>query len=164
MANSFKIGNVIPRLFNGSKYETDVSRISNKIASTGTSNPFRVNVLTADVFETTALSGTETKSSTISKIKRMASTFVGSIGDAFPTFRKGIESIASFCGRVKNGISGFWNFLNETKIPSITDAGRAIKARWDEVNYTKEVNMYASKPVSEIKDMFINELSLSTAA
>ena len=116
--------------------------------------------MTADVFETTSFTG-GTSTSSISKIKRMASTFVGSLGDMFPTFRRGIESIAAFCGRIKSGFTGAWNYLNETKIPGITDAGRAIKAKWDAANYSKEVKMYASKPVSELRDLLVDSLSIA---
>jgi len=162
MANSFKIGSVIPRLFNGSKYETDVARPSNQnVTFTGTSNPFKVNVLTADVFETTAFTGATPTTSEISKIKRLASTFVGSLGEAFPTFKRGIETIAEFCGKVKSGITGMWDFLHNTNVPSIADAGRAIKARIEEANYTKEVNMYASKPVSALEKELRETLSIA---
>ena len=165
MANSFQIGNVIPRLFNGSKYET-TGRTSGQVTVGKTYNPFaksnmKVDVLTADVFETTSFAGAGTSTSSISKIKRMASTFVGSLGDMFPTFRKGIESIGAFCGRIKNGISGAWHFLNDTKIPGIMDAGRAIKAKIDASNYNKEVKMYASKPIFELRGMLVDSLSVA---
>ncbi len=165
MANSFQISSVIPRLFNGSKYETD-SRSTVQPVKGNSYNPFaksnmKVDVLTADVCETTTFTGAE-KTPSISKIKRMASTFVGSLGEAFPTFRQGIENIAAFCGRIKNGITGAWNYLSETRVPSIMDAGRAIKTKWEEAHYAKEVNMYAAKPVTELHDLLIE--SLSTAA
>ena len=164
MANSFQISNVIPRLFNGSKYETDSRSTTQKVKG-NSYNPFansnlKVDVLTADVFETTSFTGAE-KTPSISKIKRMASAFVGSLGEAFPTFRQGIENIAAFCGRIMNGINGAWHFLSETKVPGIIDAGRAIKARWEEANYAKEVNMYAAKPVNELKDLLIESMSIA---
>ena len=165
MANSFQIGNVIPRLFNGSKYES-ANRTSGNTTIGKTYNPFaksnmRVDVLTADVFETTSFTGAGAKTSTISKIKRMASTFVGSLGDMFPTFRRGIESIGAFCGRIKNGITGTWHFLNETKVPGIIDAGRAIKSKIDTANYNKEVKAYATKPVTELRDLLVSSLSIA---
>ena len=167
MANSFNIGNVIPRLFNGSKYETDV-RTSNPISKQGNSNNFfmnsglKVNVLTADVFETTSFTGAgNTATNSISKIKRMASTFVGSLGDAFPTFRQGIENIAAFCGRVKNNITSVWNYLHETKIPGIMDITRAIKSKWETAQYNKEVAMYTAQPVSTLENMLKDSLSVA---
>lgn len=165
MANSFKIGNVLPRLFNGSKYENTTARPSNQATVGKSYNPFassgmKVDVLTADVFETSNVSFTgNAGTSSISKIRRMASTFVGAIGDAFPTFRKGIETMAAFCNRVGNEISSAWHFLAETKAPSITEVSRAIKSQWDAANYTKEVNMYASKPISTLRNELTNELS-----
>ncbi len=166
MANSFQIGNVIPRLFNGSKYES-ANRASNQATIGKTYNPFaksglKVDVLTADVFETTSFTGAgSTSGSSISKIKRMASTFIGSLGDMFPTFRRGIESISAFCGRIKSNISNTWNFLSETKIPGIMDAGRAIRAKIDTANYNKEVQAYALKPVGELRGLLTESLSIA---
>ena len=165
MANSFQIGNVIPRLFNGSKYES-TNRSSNQATVGKTYNPFaksnmKVDVLTADVFETTSFTGGGSTSS-ISKIKRMAATFAGSLGDMFPTFRKGIESITAFCGRIKSGITGTWNFLNETRIPGITDVGRVIRDNISAANYNREVKAYASMPTSTLRELLTD--CLSTAA
>ena len=164
MANSFQIGNVIPRLFNGSKYES-ANRSSNQVTVGKTYNPFaksnmKVDVLTADVFETTSFTGAGSTNS-VSKIKRMASTFVGSLGDMFPTFRKGIESIAAFCGRIKSGITGTWNFLNETRVPGIMDVSRAIRDSVSAANYNKEVRMYASMPVSSLRDLLEGSLTIA---
>ncbi len=163
MADSFKIGNVLPRLFNGSKYETNTSRPSAQITTGNSYNPFaksgmKVDVLTADVFDTTSFTG-GTKTPSISKIKRMASTFVGAIGDAFPTFRKGIENVVAFCGRVKNDISNGWHYLQETNVPGITDLTRAIKTKWENAQYTRDVNVYATMPVATLRAELINSLS-----
>jgi len=166
MANSFNISNVIPRLFNGSKYETN-SGSSNQAVKGNTYNPFaksslKVDVLTADVFETTSFTGsTKPATNSISKIKRMASTFVGSLGDAFPTFRQGIENIAAFCGRIKNGITGAWNYLHETRVPGIMDVGRSIRTKWENAQHAKEVSMYAAKPVDTLEKELIESLSIS---
>jgi hypothetical protein len=162
MANSFKIENVLPRLFNGSKYETN-NRPSNQITAGTTYNPFAkkgVNVLTADVFETTSFTG-GTHTNSVSKIKRMASAFVGSIGDAFPTFRKGIENITAFCGRMKNDVTNAWHFLQETKIPGISELTNSIKSQWESAQYAKEVKMYASMPVDNLRTELTNSLSIA---
>ena len=163
MADSFKIGNVLPRLFNGSKYETTTSRPSTQITAGKSYNPFaksgmKVDVLTADVFDTTGFTG-GTKTPSVSKIKRMASTFVGAIGDAFPTFRKGIENVVAFCGRIKNDISNGWQYLQETNVPGITDLTRAIKVKWENAHYTRDVNLYATMPVGTLRTELINSLS-----
>lgn len=163
MADSFKIGSVLPRLFNGSKYETNTARPSTQVTAGNSYNPFAtkgVNVLTADVFDTTGFTG-GTKTPSVSKIKRMASTFVGAIGDAFPTFRKGIENIVAFCGRIKNDISSSWHFLQETNVPGITDLTRAIKSKWEAAQYTRDVNMYATMPVNTLRSELINSLSIA---
>ncbi|MBR6099572.1 hypothetical protein IKP85_07480 [bacterium] len=164
MADSFKIGSVLPRLFNGSKYETTTNRPSNQVTTGTTYNPFatsgmKVDVLTADVFDTTSFTGGTTPSA--SKIKRMASALVGSIGDAFPTFRKGIENITAFCGRVKNEITSAWHFLQETRVPGITDLTNSIKSQWEAAHYAKEVKMYASMPVDTLRTELTNSLSIA---
>lgn len=167
MADSFKLGNVLPRLFNGSKYENTTARPSNQATVGKSYNPFaasgmKVDVLTADVFETSNPSFTgNAATSSMSKIKRMASAFVGSIGDAFPTFRQGIENIAAFCGRMKNEISSAWNFLRETKLPGISEVSRAIKSQVEAANYAKEVKMYASQPVDTLRNELIGSLSIA---
>ena len=166
MANSFKIGNVIPRLFNGSKYEDTTSRSSNPIVKEGTYNPFKnsslkVDVLTADVFDTTSFTGVGNTTS-VSKIKRMASAFVGSINNIGDTFRHSIEAITNAFGKIKDSITGTWNFLNETRVPGIIEMGKAIKTRIETNNYNKEVKMYAAKPVDELRNMLTE--TLTTAA
>lgn len=170
MADSFKIGNVLPRLFNGSKYETTTSRPSNQATVGKTYNPFatsgmKVDVLTADVFDTTTNFTGNIKTPSVSKIKRMASAFVGSINDTISSFRQGIESIGAFCGRikndVKNGITNTWHFLNETKVPSIMDITRSIKSQWEAKQYAKEVNMYAAKPVDTLRSELVDSLSMA---
>ena len=167
MADSFKIGNVLPRLFNGSKYETSTSRPSNQATIGKSYNPFaasnmKVDVLTADVFETSNTSFTGSAStSSVSKLKRMASAFVGSIGNAFPTFRQGIENIAAFCGRMKNDISSAWHFLQDTKLPGITEVSRAIKSKWEASQNAKEISMYASRPVESLRKELMESLSIA---
>lgn len=162
---AFSIKSVAPRLFNSSKYETSVARNSNPIGK-NLKNPFnsemKMDVLTADVFGTKS----EEKASTsmISKAKRMASAMVGSINDAFPTFRKGIENIVSFCKNVKSNTINIWNKINETEVPSIFDATRSLKSKWDAKNYDKAVQKLASNPISDLENMLVKELSLNTAA
>ena len=167
----FSLKSIAPRLFNGSKYETNTARNSNPAGYNSanvskTSNPFftgaKVNVLTADVFDSAAKKASS--ASMISKAKRMCSTFVGSINDMGSKFREGIESVAEFCGRIKSGISDFWATMNNTKVPSIFDAYHSMKSRWEISNYNKDVNKLAQSPISDLKASLINELSLNTAA
>ncbi len=167
MANSFKIGNVIPRLFNGSKYEDATSRTSNPIIKEGTYNPFKnssikVDVLTADVFDTTSFTGAGNTATSVSKIKRMASAFVGSINNIGEAFNRSIDSITAAFGKVRDSVTGAWNYLNETRVPGIVEMGKAIKTKWETNNYNKEVKRYAAKPVAELRDMLTE--TLTTAA
>lgn len=167
----FSLKSIAPRLFNGSKYETNTARNSNPAGYNSaniakTSNPFftgaKVNVLTADVFDSAAKASTS--ASMISKAKRMCSTFVGSINNIGSRFREGIESVAEFCGRVRSSISDFWTTMNNTKVPSIFDAYHSMKSKWEISNYNKEVNRLAQSPVGDLKASLINELSLNMAA
>ena len=168
----FSLKSIAPRLFNGSKYETNTARNSNPAGYNSaniakTSNPFftgaKVNVLTADVFDSAAKSA-PSSASMISKAKRMCSTFVGSINDLGSKIKAGFESVAEFCGRIKSGISDFWATMNNTNVPSIMDAYRSIKSGWEISNYNKEVNKLAQSPVSDLKSALISELSLNAAA
>lgn len=161
----FSVNSLASRIFNTSKHENNVARNSNPVGQTVTTPSFtgknllqknmRINVLSADVFETT------NSNSIISKTKRMCSTFVGSINDMGTRFT---DSIGAFCHKVKNNVSNFWTMLNETRVPGIIDASRAIKAKWDAANYAKDVQKYAAKPTSELKELLVNELSFNTAA
>ena len=162
---AFSIKNIAPRLFNSSKYETNVARSSNPIGH-DVQNTFntkmKMNVLTADVFGTKSSDSMNT--SMISKAKRMCSAMVGSINDAFPTFRKGFESISAFCNRVKSNSISLWNKLNEIEVPNIFDATRSIKAKWDAKNYDKSIHKLAMQPVSDLETMLVNEIGTKAVA
>lgn len=114
---------------------------------------FKGNVLTADVFET--------KKS--AKKKLTYSTLVGSIGDAFPTFRKSIESVVSFGNRMKKGALAVWNKIDE--IGSITvDLGAPAKAVMKGFNSMTDkliVGNYSKYTESQLADMLKAELSMS---
>lgn len=162
---AFSIKSIAPRLFNSTKYETSVARNSNPIGK-DLKNPFKsdmkMDVLTADVFGTKTDSATS--NSIISKTKRMCSTFVGSINDMGNSFRHAIESVGAFCNRVKNDAVSFWNYINEKEVPSIFDATRSIKAKWDAKNYDKAVQKLAANPVTDLENMLVKEISLNAAA
>lgn len=83
---------------------------------------FKGNVLTADVFETKI-----TK-----KNKLTYSALVGSINDAFPTFRKAAESVVAFGMRMKEGLTTTFKKINEIGNREITidfaGTGKAIKS------------------------------------
>jgi len=164
---AFSIKSIAPRLFNSSKYETSVARNSNPIGK-DIKNPFKsdmkMDVLTADVFGTGTKNDLTTSNSVISKTKRMCSTFVGSIANIGNSIQHAFESIGAFYNRMKNGAVGFWNKLNETEVPNIFDATRAIKTKWDAKNYDKDVQKLAATPVSDLENMLVKELSLNTAA
>ncbi len=157
MAN-LSISKIGARIFNTTKHETSVARSSNPFAK----SDMKMDVLTADVFGTKS----ETTTSNISKMKRMASAFVGSIGDAFPTFRKGIQNIANFCKSCKEKTVNAWNYLNEKEVhvPSLFDAANTIKDKWYIMNYDKAVQKLASNPVSDLENRLISELGVRAVA
>lgn len=157
MAN-LSISKIGARIFNTTKHESSVARSSNPFAKSN----MKMDVLTADVFGTKTESTTST--SMISKMKRMASTFVGSIGDAFPTFRKGIENIANFCKSCKDKTINVWNYLNQKEVPSLVDAASSIKDKWNTMNYDKAVHKLALNPVSDLETMLISEIGMKAIA
>jgi len=163
MAN-LSISQIGARIFNTTKHEDSTARSSNPFAKSN----MKMDVLTADVFGTKSgsISFTGNTTSSVSKMKRMASAIVGSLNDAFPTFKKGIETISAFCKRIKNNTVNFWNYLNEKEIqvPSIFDATRSIKSKWDAMNYDKAVRKLASNPVSDLETMLVNELGVKAVA
>lgn len=95
-----------------------VSKSTNPFAPSS----FKGNVLTADVFETKM-----TK-----KNKLTYSAFVGSINDAFPTFRKAAESVVAFGMRMKDGLVSTYRKINEIGNREVNidfvGAGKAIKS------------------------------------
>lgn len=162
---AFQVKSIASRLFNAGRYETNAAGNSNPIRN-DIKNPFksdiRMDVLTADVFG--RKTEEKTSDSFISKTKRMCSTFVGSISNIGNSFSHAVESVGAFCSRIKNNTVNFWNYLNEKEIPSITDATRIIKSKWDAMNYNKSINKLAANPVSDLETMLINEIGLRTAA
>lgn len=124
-----------------SSEKRSVKHSSNPFAATS----FKGNVLTADVFETKASS----------KNKLTYSAFVGSINDAFPTYRKAVESVIAFGNRMKEGVSSVAHKINEIgsmEVPSIdfAGAGRAIKS-----GFTSMMDSYS---VQKLKKCDVNAL------
>ncbi len=134
-----------------------VNHSSNPFAA----STFKGNVLTADVFETKAA-----KPSLKDKLKMSA--LVGSLGDAFPTFRKGIESVAAFGNRMKDGFSSAMNKLNEIGSIELTvdfaGAGRAIKSGFASIADNYSVQKLKKQDVSSLEAMWKDLSGLNIAA
>ena len=140
--------------------------IGTKTVTTGhVSNPFapgtfKGNVLTADVFET--------KAKPTLKNKVTYSALVGSIGDAFPTFRKGIESVIAFGNRMKEGVSTVFRKINEfgnTEISiDFTAPVRAIKNAFNNTYDKYSVNQLRKQDVSTLENMWKELTELNIAA
>ena len=136
------------------------ARAEQKRTYANASNPFSAtsfkgNVLTADVFETKA-----TK-----KNKLTYSAFVGSINDAFPTFRKGIESVVAFGNRMKEGVSSVCHKLHEIGNTEVSidfaGAGRAMRSGWDSMMNKHSVSSLNSRYSElELGEMLRAELSM----
>ena len=138
------------------------SRVERKRSQANASNPFSAtsfkgNVLTADVFET--------KAKATSKNKLTYSAFVGSINDAFPTFRKGIESVVAFGNRMVEGVSAVCHKLHEIGNTEINidfaGAGRSMRSNWDAMmNRHSASNLCNRYSESELGEMLRSELSM----
>ena len=152
MAIIAKIGQVLNTPI---KIGKTVNHSSNPFAA----STFKGNVLTADVFE----SG---KPSMKDKLK--LSAFVGSIGDAFPTFRKGIESVVAFGNRMKEGFSSAMSKLNEIGSMEISidfaGAGRAIKSGFTSIADNYSVQKLRKQDVGTLEAMWKDLSGLNVAA
>ena len=164
MAN-LSIPSIRERLFNTSKHETSTQRNSNSTNPFSASS-FKGNVLTADVFESS--NKNDSKINFTGKLK--ASALVGSISGIGEKINHGVESIVSFCGRMKDGVVGFWNKMNDIEISlDFANAGKSIKSRWDAMQDEHTVQKYLTMPVGKtegkdsLESMLISELGLNIA-
>ena len=152
MAIIAKIGQVLNTPI---KIGKTVNHSSNPFAA----STFKGNVLTADVFESS-------KPSMKDKLK--LSAFVGSIGDAFPTFRKGIESVVAFGNRMKEGFSSAMSKLNEIGSMEISidfaGAGRAIKSGFTSIADNYSVQKLRKQDVGTLEAMWKDLSGLNVAA
>lgn len=157
MSTIEKITQLSHRIFNTSVSEQNVARTSNPFAASN----FQKNILTEDVFESSkkqdnkvSFTGNLTAGS-----KRIYSTFVGSLGNIGDRFYEGIESIVSFCGRIKDKAVSTWNRIQEignTEV-SFGKIGEMIKG----IGHTREkgiAKMATMDPHTEIKPMLVENL------
>ena len=147
-----KIGQILNSPI-GKKQGKTVNHSSNPFASTS----FKGNVLTADVFET----------KTAPKNKLTMSAFVGSIGDAFPTFRKGIESVVAFGNRIKEGAVATWDKIAELGNTELTidfaGAGRAFKDTFTSLIDGYSVQRLKKQDVATLEAMWRETTGLNVA-
>ncbi len=137
----------------GQKIFTPKTQDQKKSAGSKISNPFAVtsfkgNVLTADVFETKATP----------KNKLTFSAFVGSIGDAMPTYRKAVESVVAFGNRMKDGFTYMVDKINEFGNMEVNidfaGAGHAIKSGIYSMFDTYSVGKLKNYEVSTLESMW----------
>ncbi len=149
MAN-LSIPSIRERLFNTSKHEQTTQRnSSNPFAATS----FKGNVLTADVFESSAKKN-ENKISATEKLK--ASALVGSISGYGEKFQHMINSVISFGNRVKENVVNGWNKMNSIEI-SFAPAREVMGSFYGSVKDTLNKDIFFSgisaKSVSKMDDM-----------
>lgn len=106
MAN-LSIPSIRERLFNTSKHESTTQRATNPFSA----STFKGNVLTADVFESSAK-----KNQPIFTGKLKAGTLVGSISGIGEKFQNIINSVTAFSNRVKENVVNYWNKLEGIEI------------------------------------------------
>ena len=150
MAIIAKIGQVLNTPI---KIKKTVNHSSNPFAP----STFKGNVLTADVYE-----------SSKAKNKLKLSAFVGSIGDAFPTFRKGIESVAAFGKRMKEGFSSAVPKINEIGSTEIAidfaGMGKSIKSGFTSLIDNYSVSKLKKNDVQTLESMWKEISGLNIAA
>ena len=166
MAN-LSISNIRERLFNNSKHETNTARVPNGVSNPFSASSFKGNVLTADVFEsstpkTPAFTGT---------VKLTASTLVGSLSNFGSKIQAGIESIASFGRRMKEGISNTWQKMQETEISfaplaeTFSNTKNNMINKWNSM-FEKGITakQVANMSISEIRPLLSNEVAMAENA
>lgn len=121
------------RIFNTTANEKNVRResVSNPFAKSN----FQKNILMEDVFESSNkkdVTFTGVNGGIGQGVKRIYSTFVGSINNFGKRFYDGIESIKEFCGRVKGGIVSAFNKIQEIGNTEI-HLGEGIKKGYEGV-------------------------------
>mgnify|MGYP002765185036 CR=1 FL=1 len=111
MAN-LSVSSIRERIFNTSKHESVTQRnSSNPFAASS----FKGNVLTADVFESSAKKSNNNINFT-GKLK--ASALVGSISGIGEKFQHAIDSVVAFGNRIKENVVNGWNKLNSSFTPA----------------------------------------------
>lgn len=119
MAN-LSVSSIRERIFNTSKHESVTQRnSSNPFAASS----FKGNVLTADVFESSAKKSNNNINFT-GKLK--ASALVGSISGIGEKFQHAIDSVVAFGNRIKENVVNGWNKLNSIEISFTPAKNKAV--------------------------------------
>ena len=166
MAN-LSILNIRERIFNNTKHEASVARPSNSISNPFSAASFKGNVLTADVFE----SSTPKTPAFTGAVKLTASTLVGSLSNFGSKIQAGIESIASFGRRMKEGISNTWQKMQETEISfaplkeTLSNTKSNMINKWNSM-FEKGITAKQVKnmPIAEIRPLLANEVAMAEDA
>ena len=170
MAN-LSISNIRERIFNTSKHEASVARPANSVSNPFAATTFKGNVLTADVFE--PAKPKEPAFTGATKLK--ASALVGSLTNLGSRIQAGIESIAAFGRRMKEGVANTWQKLKETEISftplkdafkgALVNAKENIASNWNSM-FEKGISakQIEKMPIAEIRPMLSNEVAMAEDA
>lgn len=148
MAN-LSIPSIRERLFNTSKHEVSTQRSTNPFAASS----FKGNVLSADVFESSA----KKDSRPVFTGKLKASTLIGSISGIGERFQNMVKSVTEFGTRIKNSVVNGWNKLNDIEL-SFTPAKERISSAYNSLKNLMGVSDLLSggisaKSVAKMDDM-----------
>lgn len=146
MAN-LSIPSIRQRLFNTSKHESTTQRnSSNPFAAAS----FKGNVLTADVFESSAK---QSQPAFTGKLK--ASALVGSISGIGEKFQNMINSVAEFGARIKENVVNGWNKLNSFNPlkEKMSSAYNSVKEALNTPMSEMMSSGISAKSVSKMEDM-----------
>ena len=157
-----KVSQLSHRIFNTSVTENRVARESNPFSQSN----FQKNILTEDVFESsTAKDKLNLSDKITASSKRIYSTFVGSLSNIGNRFQEGIENIAAFCNRMKDGVVNTWNKISELGHMEINLEGakevlsKDIMSFFNMGHERQIAKMAKMDPHSEVKPMLIESLS-----
>lgn len=130
--------------------------------STTTSNPFGINfkgnVYAADVFESSKpKESSSIMSKATEKTKMFASAIVGNINSFNNSLKSRFNSVISFGRQVKENIAQSWENAKNTNIEfDFNGLKNYISSKFD---YSYSVSNLQKKPVSQLEEMLLNELS-----
>jgi hypothetical protein len=106
-----EITSIRERIFNKTKHESTVARASNPFAA----STFKGNVLTADVFESSKAKDSQQITNLLTR-KLTFSVLAGYNNNIGSKMNQAMESVVSFCGRMKENVVNTWQKLNDTNV------------------------------------------------
>ena len=140
-----EITSIRGRLFNNTKHESTVARASNPFAA----STFKGNVLTADVFESSKAKDVQQNTNLLTR-KLTFSVFAGFNNNIGSKMQHAMESVVSFCGRMKENVVNTWRQMNDANI---------IEALNNEVYNYNVRKMEAGNTTAKLGEMLQSEIA-----